>query len=76
MIQYLRTEVAKDDPLLIEGDSVFIYWGCKRRSSILILSLMMKMHGIVPKLPMTYRDSLASCAVAMMVVVDVEYIPS
>ena len=36
----------------------------------------MKMHDIVPKLPMPYRDSLVSCTNVMMVVVDVEYLPS
>ena len=30
----------------------------------------------VPKLPMTYRDSPISCTVVIMVVVDVEYLPS
>ena len=34
----------------------------------------MKMNDVVPKLPMTYRDSPVSCAVIMMVVVDVEYL--
>ena len=42
----------------------------------LILILMMNMHDGVPKLPMTYRDSLVSCTVVMMVFVDVEYLPS
>ena len=30
----------------------------------------------VPKLPMTYRDSPVNCTDLMMVVVDVEYLPS
>ena len=30
----------------------------------------------VPKLPMTYRDSPVNCTVVMMVIVDVEYLPS
>ena len=41
----------------------------------MILSLMVKMHDVVPKLHMTYRDSPLSCIVVMMVVVDVEYLP-
>ena len=76
MIQYLHTKVAEDDPVLIEDDFVFTYWGYRRRSGILILNLMMKMHDVVPKLPMTYRDSPVCCTVVMMVVVDVEYLPS
>ena len=36
----------------------------------------MKMHDVVPKLLMTFRDSPVSCTVVMMVVVDVEYLPS
>ena len=31
----------------------------------------MKMHDVVLKIPMTYRDSPVSCTVVMMVVVDV-----
>ena len=75
MIQYLHSEVAKDDPILID-DSIFTYWGCRRWSSIFILRLMMKMHDVVPKIYMTYIDSPDSCTVVMMVVVDVEYLPS
>ena len=30
----------------------------------------------VPKLPMTYRDSLVICTVVMLVFFDVEYLPS
>ena len=71
MIQYLHTEVAEDDQVLIEDDSVFTYRGCKRRSSILILILMMNMHDVVPELPMTYTNSPVSCTVVMMAVVDV-----
>ena len=37
---------------------------------------MMKINDDVPKLPMAYRDSPVSCTVVMMVVVDVEYLPS
>ena len=37
---------------------------------------MMTMYDDVPKLPMTYRDSPVNCRVVMMVVVDVEYLPS
>ena len=37
---------------------------------------MMNMYDDVPKLPMTYRDSPVSFIVVMMVVVDVEYLPS
>ena len=40
------------------------------------LKSMMKMYDDVPKLNMTYRYSLVSCTVVMMVVVDVEYLPS
>ena len=40
------------------------------------LRLVMKMYDDVPELPMTYRDSPVSCTVVMMVVVDVEYLPS
>ena len=40
------------------------------------LRLMMNMYDDVPKLPMTYIDSPFSCTVVMMVVVDVEYLPS
>ena len=77
MIQYPHTDVAEDDPILIEDDSVFTYWGCRRWSSILILRLMKKIHDVVPKLPMTYRDSLVSCTVVVVVVVDdVENLPS
>ena len=36
----------------------------------------MKMYDDVPKLPMTYRDSPVICTVVMMVVDDVEYVPS
>ena len=37
----------------------------------------MKMHDVVPKLPMTYRDSPVTCTVVVVVVVDdVEYLPS
>ena len=36
----------------------------------------MKMYDDVPKLPMAYRDSQGNCRVVMMVVVDVEYLPS
>ena len=61
MIQYLHTEVTEDD-------SIFTYQGYRRRSNILILSLMMKMHDVVPKIPMTYRDSPVSCTVVMIVV--------
>ena len=32
----------------------------------------MKMHDVVPKIPMTYRDSPVNCTLVMMVVVDVE----
>ena len=37
---------------------------------------MMKMYDDVSKIPMTYRDSPVSCRVIMMVVVDVECLPS
>ena len=40
------------------------------------LRSMMKMYDDVPKIYMTYKDSLVSCIVVMMVVVDVEYLPS
>ena len=40
------------------------------------LRLMMKMYDDFPKIPMTYRDSPVICTIVMMVVVDVEYIPS
>ena len=40
------------------------------------LRSMMNMYDDVPKIPMTYRDSLVSCIVVMMVVLDVEYLPS
>ena len=83
MIQYPHIDVVEDGPVhteddtvLIEDDSIFTYWGCRRWSSILILRLMMKMHDVVPKLPMRYRDSPISCTIVMMVVVDVEYLPS
>ena len=76
MIQYPHTDVAEDDPVLIEYDSVFTYWGCRRWSSILIPRLMMNMQDVVPKIPMTYRDSPVSSTVVMMVVADVEYLPS
>ena len=36
----------------------------------------MKMHDVVPKLPMTYSDSPVSFIVVIMVFVDVEYLPS
>ena len=36
----------------------------------------MKMYDDVPKLSMTYRDSLVSCTVVMVVFVDEEYLPS
>ena len=76
MIYYPHTNVAEDDPVLIQNDSIFAYWGCRIWSSILILILMMKMHDVVPKISMTYRDSSVICTVVMMVVVDVEYLPS
>ena len=37
---------------------------------------MRNMYDDIPKLPMTYRDSPVSCTVVMMVVVNVEYLPS
>ena len=40
------------------------------------LRLMMKMYDDVLKIPITYRDSPVSCIVVMIVVVDVEYLPS
>ena len=93
MIHYPHIDVAGDDPVLIEDDSVATYWCCRRWSSthddsiftyggyrrwssILILRLMMKMHDVVPKLPMTYRDSIASFTFVLKVVFDVEYLPS
>ena len=36
----------------------------------------MKMHDVVPKIPLTYRDSPVTYVVVMMVVSDVEYLPS
>ena len=76
MILYLHTEVEKYDPIVIEDDSVFTYWDYRISSNIILLSLMMKMHDVVLKIPMKYRNSLVSCTVVMMVVVDVEYLPS
>ena len=76
MIQYPDIDVAEDDLVLIEDDSIFRYWGCRRWSSIFILRLMMKMPDVVPKLPMTYRDSPISCTIVMMIVADVEYLSS
>ena len=76
MLNYPHTNVARDDPLHTEDDSLFTYWGCRRWSSIFILRLMMKMHDVVPKLPMTYRDSPVSFTVVIMVVLDWEYLPS
>ena len=40
------------------------------------LRVMMNMYDDVLKISMTYRDSLVSCTVVMMVVVDVEHLPS
>ena len=37
---------------------------------------MMKMYDGVPKLPMTYRDSPASCIILVAVAVEVEYLNS
>ena len=76
MIQYPHTNVAEDDQVHIEYDSVFTYWGCKIWSSILMLRLMMKMYDGVPKLPMTYRDSPVICTVVVVVATLVEYLPS
>ena len=73
MIQYPHTDVAEDDPVHIEDDSVFTYWGCRRLFNILILRSMMKMYDVVPKIPMTYRVSLEICTV---VIADVEYLSS
>ena len=36
----------------------------------------MKMHDVVPKLPMTYRDSLVKRIVVAVVAADIEYLPS
>ena len=36
----------------------------------------MKMIDDVPKIPMTYRISLDSCTVVVVVVIVVEYLPS
>ena len=36
----------------------------------------MKMHDVVPKLPMPYRDSPVSCTVVTVVAADIEYLPS
>ena len=38
--------------------------------------MMMKVNDVVQKIPMTYRDSQVSCIVVMMVVANVEYLPS
>ena len=38
--------------------------------------LMMKMYDVVPKLPMTYKDSSVNCTAFVVVVVDEEYLPS
>ena len=76
MIQYSQTDVAEDDPVYAEDDSVFTYWGCRRWSSILILILMMKMYDGVPNLPMTYIGSPVICIVVVVVSTLVEYLPS
>ena len=63
----------EDAQVHMEAHSVFIY--C-RLQKIIQMRSMMKINDDVPKLPMTYRDSPISCTVMMMVIVDVEYLPS
>ena len=76
MIQYSHTDVTEDDPVHIEDDSVFTYWGCRRLSSIIMIRSMMKMYDGVPKIPMTYKDSLVRCTIVVVVATLVEYLPS
>ena len=82
MIQYPHTDTTEDD---LEDDTDSRWFNTyKKWLSIYILRLrkmiqlrsMMKMYDDVPKIPMTYIDSPLSCTVVMMVVVDVEYLPS
>ena len=82
MIRYPHTDTTEDD---LEDDVDSRWFSTyKRWFSIYILILrkviqvrsMMKMYDFVPKLPMTCRDSPISCTVVMMVVVNVEYLPS
>ena len=37
---------------------------------------IMKMYDDVPKLPMTYRDSLVRCTYVVSISIVVEYLPS
>ena len=76
MIQYPHTDVAEDDPVHIEDDSVSTYWVCRRWSSILMLISMMKIYDGVPNLPMPYRYSPVRCTVVVLVATLVEYLPS
>ena len=46
-----------------------------RLKKMVQLRSMMKMYDDVPKLPMTYRDSLVSCTVVAAVAIVVEYLP-
>ena len=69
MIQNSHIDIVDDDP-------TFTYCCCKRCSSVLIERLIMKMHDVVPKIPMTYRDSPVSCTFAFVVAADEEYLPS
>ena len=82
MIQYPHNDTTEDD---LEDDTDSRWFSTYRRwFTIYILILrkmiqlrsMMKMYDDIPKLPMTYRDSPVICTHVMMVVVDVEYLPS
>ena len=74
MIQYSHTDAIEDN---LEDDRRCLSTQKGRILHKMIqLRLMMKMKDDVPKLPMTYRDSLESCTVVVAVVVVVEYLPS